>query len=61
MEYNSGSNRAIDLKLRARLPLNCTMQSPIIYQYIVLITKCEKLLKSTVEKRQSKSQENIPE
>ena len=29
MEYNSGSNRVSDLKLRARLPLNCTTRSPI--------------------------------
>ena len=29
MEYNSGSNQASDLKLRARLALNCTAQSPI--------------------------------
>ena len=53
MEYNSGSNRASDLKLRVRLPLN--------YQLIVSITKCEKLFKSTVEKGQSKSKKNISE
>ena len=31
------------------------------YQLIVSITKCEKLSKSTVEKRQSKSKENTSE
>ena len=31
------------------------------YQLIVSITKCEKLSKSMVEKRQSKSKENISE
>ena len=29
MEYNSGSNRATDLKLPARLTLNCTTGSAI--------------------------------
>ena len=31
------------------------------YQLIVSITKCEKLFKSAVEERLSKSKENIPE
>ena len=60
MEYNSGSNRASDLNLRARF------NTPELYEYtkshyqlIVSITKCEKLFRSTVEKRLSKSKENI--
>ena len=48
-----------NLKLRTRLPLNCTTRSH--YQLIVSITKCEKLFKSAVEERLSKSKENIPE
>ena len=52
MEYNSSSNRASnfksDLKLRARLPLNCTARSPY-YQLIVSITKCMKLFVVSVK------------
>ena len=47
MEYNSGNNRGSDFKSAERV--------------IVSITKCEKLSKSTVEKRQSNSKENISE
>ena len=42
MEYNSGSNRASNLKLRARLPLDCTARSPITTELIATITKFEK-------------------
>ena len=48
-----------DLKLQ--LPLNCTIQHPKYYQLIESIIKRQKLCKSTVEKRQSKSKENISE
>ena len=57
VQLNSGSNLVSDLKLRARLSLNCMTQSPYDYQLIVLITKCE----SAVQKRLSKSKENISE
>ena len=50
MEYNSGNNRESDFKSAERLA-----------QLIVSITKCEKLFKTTVEKRHSKSKENISE
>ena len=41
MEYNSGSNRASDLKLRARL-LPGLYDTKSNYQLIVTITKFEK-------------------
>ena len=41
MEYNSGSNRASDLKLRARL-LPELYDAKSYYQLIVTITKFEK-------------------
>ena len=47
MDYNSGSNQASDLKLRARLSLNCATL-PINYQLIVSVKKKRK--NSTVEK-----------
>ena len=71
MEYNSGGIRASDFKSAERLALGWfEIMSTITpelydtksyYQLIVSITKCEKLFKSTVEKRQSKSKENISE
>ena len=57
MEYNTGSNRASDLSTIT--PELYDMKS--YYQLNVSITKREKLSKTTVEKRQSKSKENISE
>ena len=71
MEYNSGSNGASDFKsaervARGRFEITTTITPELYdtksyYQLIVSITKCEKLFKSTVEKRQSKSKQNISE
>ena len=68
MEYNSGSNWANDSKsARVRSARMIGMSITITpafydkksyYQLIVSITKCEKISKSTVEKRLSKSKEN---
>ena len=53
----TSAQREADLKLRARLHLNSTTQSPIANLFVP-ITKYEELLKSTVKKRQSPSKEN---
>ena len=68
MEYNSGSNYwACDFKSAECVFEITSMITPELYVMkshyllIVSITKCEKLLKSTVEKRLSKSKQNISE
>ena len=55
MEYNSGSIRTSDFK-SAEL-----YDTKSYYQLTVSILKCEKLFKSAVEERLSKSKENISE
>ena len=50
MEYNSGSNRASDLKLQARLPLNCMTRSPINYQLIASIKNTRNFLSQQLKK-----------
>ena len=71
MEYNSGSNRASDFKsaeraARGLFEITSTITPQLYdtksyYELIVSITKYEKLFKSAVEERLSKSKENIPE
>ena len=71
MEYNSGSNQASDFKsaervARGRFEITSTITLELYdtksyYQLIVSIRKYEKLCKSTVGKRLSKSKENISE
>ena len=56
MAYNSGSNRAGDFKSAERVA-----HTRSYYQLIVKITKYKKVSKSKVEKRLSKSKENITE
>ena len=54
MGYNSGSNRASTITPGL-------YDTKSYYQFIVSITKCEKLFKSAVEESLSKSKENLPE
>ena len=62
MEYNSGSNRASDLIMKFTSMITPELHNTkSYYQLIVSITKYEKLCKSTVGKRLSKSKENISE
>ena len=71
VEYNSGSNRASDFKSAERVAQGLFEITSAItpelyvaksyYQLIVSIKKCKKLFKSMVQKRQSKSKENISE
>ena len=55
MEYNSGNNGASDLKTPE------LYDTKSFYQLIMSLTKCDKLFKSTVLKRLSKSKGLISE
>ena len=71
MEYNSASNWVSDFKsaervARGSFQITSTINPELydakyFYQLIVSMAKCEKLFKSTVEKRQSKSKEKMSE
>ena len=61
---SSGSNQASDALGWFEITSTITPElydTKSYYQLIASITKCEKLFKSAVEERLSKSKENIPE
>ena len=59
MEYNSGSNWGTEITSTIFIPELDDTKS--YYQLILSITNCEKIFNSAVEKRPSKSKENISE